>query len=570
MKIIGLNSGEYNSSACFIEDGNIKFAIQEERLNRQKFTKKFPTLSIKKILRNRNLKLSDIDYIGVGWNPSLHMNLFNPLISENRTFRENNLYTISDNLFNLTNREFGNYTLVKHDNKKFPDIYHINHHISHASTAFYLSNLKEAAILTCDFRGENQCTTWGIGKNNKIKILQSQNMPNSLGLMYATYTSLLGFKPDSDEWKVMAMSAYNVDCENYIKKIKSTYSLKKNGILELNQKYYFNFYQEGVENHLYTNELLKLLNRSSTTYKATQNKDDIKIAKALQVCAEEILVHFLNHLFKITNCKNVVLGGGFFMNSVFNGKIETKTKFKNSYISFAPTDTGNSIGSALYIYHDIKNRPRKAINSTALLGSSFKNKDILKSLKRRDIKYLKLKNFAKTVSIECAKGSVVAYFRNKMEFGDRALGCRSIIADPRFLETKDKINKSVKYRESFRPFAPSVIFEECSKYFNVRKGYTYNYMERVVKVKSQYRQKLEAITHLDNSARVHTVEKKDNPDFHKILKEFQKITTFPILLNTSFNINGEPIVCTPDDAISTFYNSKIDVLVIGDYMVKKI
>ena len=209
MKIIGLNSGEYNSSACFIEDGIIKFAVQEERLNRQKFTKKFPTSNIKEILKNRNLKLSDIDYIGVGWNPSLHMNLFNPLISENRTLRENNLYTISDNLFNLTKREFGNYTLVKHDNKKFPDIYHVNHHISHAGTAFYLSNLKEAAILTCDFRGENQSTTWGIGKKNKIKILQSQNMPNSLGLMYATYTSLLGFKPDSDEWKVMAMSAYN-------------------------------------------------------------------------------------------------------------------------------------------------------------------------------------------------------------------------------------------------------------------------------------------------------------------------------------------------------------------------
>ena len=263
MNIIGLNSGELNSSACLIQNGEIKFAIQEERLNRNKFTKDFPLLSIKKILEKTNLKLSDIDYVSVGWNPSLHMNFYNPLISKNRTLREYNFYTISDNLFNLTDRKFGNYTLVKHDNKYFPETYHINHHISHASTAFYLSDFNEAAILTCDFRGENQCTTFGIGKGNKVKIIESQNLPNSLGLLYAAYTSLLGFKYDSDEWKVMAMSAYNVDCSEYFKKIRSTYSLKKNGILELDQKYYLNPFQDRAKNNLYTDKLLTLLKKKT-------------------------------------------------------------------------------------------------------------------------------------------------------------------------------------------------------------------------------------------------------------------------------------------------------------------
>ena len=569
MNIIGLNSGELNSSACLVQNGHVKFAIQEERLNRNKFTKDFPVLSIKKILETTNLKLSDIDYVSVGWNPSLHMNFYNPLVSKNRTLREYNFYTISDNLFNLTDRKFGNYTLVKHDNKDFPETYHINHHISHASTAFYLSDFNEAAILTCDFRGENQCTTFGIGKGNKIKIIESQNLPNSLGLLYAAYTSLLGFKHDSDEWKVMAMSAYNVDCSEYFKKIRSTYSLKKNGILELDQKYYLNPFQDRAKNNLYTDKLLTLLKKKNSQYKSKKNIHDIKIAKALQLCSEEIVTHFLNHLYKVTKCKNVVLGGGFFMNSVFNGKIESKTKFKKSYISFAPTDTGNCIGSALYTYFDIKNKPRKKINSTALLGPSYSNEEILKSLVRRNIKFSKLKNFASTVANECEKGLVVAYFRNRMEFGDRSLGCRSILADPRYSSTKDKINKSVKYRENFRPFAPSVISEKSSKYFETRKNTNYNYMEKVIKVKKEHRNKLKAVTHLDNSARVQTVNKRDNADFHRILEEFEKITGYPILLNTSYNINGEPVVCTPDDAISTFYNSQIDSLIIGDYLVKK-
>ena len=217
MYILGINTGEYNSSACILRNGQIKFAIQEERLNREKFTKKFPYKSIQKCLENQNIKFSDIDYVSFGWNPSNHMSRFNPLISSHRSYREHNFYTLSDNLFNLAKREHGSHTQIIHDNPSFPRVYHINHHQCHAANAFYMSNFKSAAILTCDFRGEHESTTFNIGNDVKIYKLAEQNLPNSLGKFYATFTELLGYKSDSDEWKVMAMSAYPYICKDEIK-----------------------------------------------------------------------------------------------------------------------------------------------------------------------------------------------------------------------------------------------------------------------------------------------------------------------------------------------------------------
>ena len=566
--ILGLNSGEFNSSACILKDGKVTFAVQEERLNREKFTKKFPVKSIQACLKHENIKLKDIDFVSIGWNPSAHMISYNSKFSGERVLRENNLYTISDNLFNLTKRSPGNYTLVKHENSQhMPEAYHVQHHMCHSSNAFFLSNFKNAAILTVDFKGENQCTTWSFGKNNKIKILQYQNIPNSLGIIYATFTALLGYKPDSDEWKVMAMSAYNVDCSRYVKKIKSTYQLIANGKLKLNKKYYGFF--EKNNKKLYTKKLLKLLKVKKVFYKKKPTIQDISIAKALQLCSEEIAIHFLKHLYKLTKSKNLVLGGGFFMNSVFNGKIKEKTNFKNIFIPYAPTDTGNSIGSSLYTYYCILNKPRKKIFNSALLGPEYKNNEIKSVLKKRKVKFIKINNVPKVVAKICNDGEIVAYFNNRLEFRDRALGCRSIIADPRKAKIKKEINDSIKYREAYRPFAPSIIQNSASKFFEVPNNYECKYMEKVIKVKKEFTGALAAITHLDNSARLQTVNRKDNKDFYNILKEFEKLTKFPILLNTSFNINGEPMVNSPDDAISTFYKCNLKVMVIGNYLVRK-
>ncbi len=569
MKILGLNAGEFNTSASVLKNGEITCAAQEERFTREKFTKEFPYNSIKFCLNKEKLKLSEFDAISFGWNPASHMENYNVEISKKRTLREFNLYTMSDNLFNLTKRETGDYTMVRHGDKRYiPEIYHIKHHLCHASNAFFLSNFDEAAILTVDFKGEKQCTTWCYGKDNQIKVLDYQNIPHSLGIIYATFTSILGYRPDSDEWKVMAMSAYDLKCEEYTKKIKSTYSLLKNGKIELKKNFY-GFLQK-KNKYLYTDNLLKLLNLKNTNYKKTPIENDIKIAKSLQFCAEEIATHYLKHLFKLTKCKNLVLGGGFFMNSVFNGKIDNITNFKNIFIPYAPTDTGNSIGSSLYTYYCIKKNHRKKISNTALLGPNYSNKEVEKALIKNKLKYQKLKDHAKTVAKECNNGGIVAYFRNRLEFGDRALGCRSILADPRYKKTKDKINSLIKYREKYRPFAPAVVQEKAKDFFEVGSKYKCDYMEKVIKVKKEYTDKLSAVTHFDKSGRLQTVSKKNNIDFYKILVEFNKLTGFPILLNTSFNMNGEPMVNNPNDAINTFLKSGLDTMIIEDFLVKKL
>ena len=568
MKILGLNAGEFNTSASMLIKGEITAAVQEERFTRNKFTKEFPYNSIRYCLAEEKLKISDLDAISFGWNPSAHMNSYNEQFSRTRILRENNLYSMSDNLFNLSNRNVGDFTLVKHGNtKSMPEIFHVQHHLCHASTAFFLSNFDEAAILTADFKGETQCTTWSYGKGNNIKTIDFQNIPDSLGIIYATFTQLLGYKADSDEWKVMAMSAHNVDCKNYIKKIRSTYTLLNNGKLKLNKSFYGFFTKENK--NLYTKKLLNLLNVKKVFYKNNPLEKDILIAKALQFCAEEIAIHFLKHLYNLTKCKNLVLGGGFFMNSVFNGKISEKTNFKNVYISYAPTDTGNSIGSSLFTYHCIKKHKRKFISNSALLGPKYSNNYIESILTKRKIKFKKIVNHSKVIAKECFNGGVVAYFRNRLEFGDRSLGCRSIIADPRFEKTKDLINSSIKYREKYRPFAPSVIEEKADKFFSVKKGYKCKYMEKVIKVKPEFRNKLSAVTHYDGTGRLQTVSKKENIDFYNILSEFEKLSGFPILLNTSFNMNGEPVVNNPEDALKTFFNCKLKTMVIGNYLIKK-
>lgn len=567
--ILGLNYGEFNSSACLLKNGLVKIAIQEERLNREKFTKKFPIQSIEKILKTEKIDISKIEFVTVGWDPSKHMVKYNPLISSFRSMREYNFYTVSDNLLNLkSNRNLGSYTSVTHNSKNFPKIFHINHHLSHAANSFYLSNFKSAAILTCDYRGEYESTTFNVGSGSKIKKIKSINLPNSLGKLYSTFTELLGFKCDSDEWKVMALSAYNLECKDEIKKIKQCYKLSDNGNFELVSKY-FEYSDAGNSNHHYSSYLLDLFNIKKVEYNSVPTKKQIKIAKALQICSEEIGLYFLNHLYKLTKKKNLVLGGGFFLNSVFNGKIIKKTNFENLYIPFAPSDAGNSIGSALYLYYNILNNSRKKINNTPFLGLKYDDSQILEAIRRKKLKFKIIKNKHKFIAEQCKKNKVVALFQGKFEFGDRALGCRSIIANPLSEKIKDIVNKSVKYREKYRPFAPSVTEEGFDKYFETSDCKNNNYMERVLKIRKQFIKNLMGVAHLDHTARVQTVNKKTNPDFYKILKEFENISGFPILLNTSFNVNGEPIVSSPDDAIKTFFNSGLDLLLLNNILISK-
>jgi len=566
--ILGINDGEVNSSAALLSNGQIRFGAPEERFTREKLTKKFPKAAIDFCLNSEGITLSDLSAIAQGWNAGAHLQSYNPLISSNRTHREFNFYTIADNFLNLTKRSTGDFVKVQFaDEFNLPPIYHIQHHRCHAANAFYLSNFENAAILTADSRGENECTTWGFGQAGKLSILQKQQIPNSLGEFYATYTSLLGYKRDSDEWKVMAMSAYPGDCSEEIKKIKQTYRLLPNGELLLDQRFY-----SGMQVHsqnLYSLALVELLGMPLGFKNEIPKEEEMKLAKAMQICAEDIATHFLNHLYDITKLEKVVLAGGFFMNSVFNGKVLDKTKFRQCYVPYAPSDAGNAIGAALFLNHDILGNDRQHIGNSSLIGPSYTDNVIESTLIRRGIKFEKLQNAHRTAAEEIYKGRVVAVFWGAMEFGDRALGCRSIVADPRREEMKDKINKLVKYREAYRPFAPAILEEKVHHFFKVNPGFSCRYMEKVVQTKDTFKSRLPATTHIDGSSRVQTVNREESPDFYQFIEEFEKLSGLPIVVNTSFNVNGEPLVNSPDDAISTFFNSGLEVLILGNFLVRK-
>ncbi|MFY7880105.1 MAG: carbamoyltransferase [Lacibacter sp.] len=571
MIVLGLNHGEINSSAAIVKNGKLTAGSPEERFLREKLTKKFPQRSIQFCLDYEGIQLSQCDFIAQAWNPMASQNKFSPYVSAMRTssLREDYYYGITDNLFNMVQRKPQDWVFMDYPRETgLPPVYFVQHHRTHAAASFFLSPFEEAAILTADFRGELESVTMGRGRDNKLELFKKLDLPHSIGMFYAAYTELLGYKPDSDEWKVMALSAYDIECEKEYEIIKSTIRLTDDGLFELDQNYY-----QGVVDVLpgiYASKLRDALGGRVGKKGEVPDEWHIKIAKAMQRVSEEIAVHMLSHLHSIAKCDSLVVGGGFFMNSVFNGRIANLTPFKNIYIPYAPTDAGNSIGAAFYVAHQIKNEPRVVCDNPSSIGPVFSDEQIEEVLNRRKISYKKESNMARAVAEILSQGKVVAFFNGRMEFGDRALGCRSILGDPRNPEMKDIINGLIKYREAYRPFAPSILAEKVHDYFLVEDGFTCNYMEKVVLFKDEKKKDVPAVVHFDGSGRVQTVSKETNPDYHMVISEFERITGVPIVLNTSFNINGEPIALTPDDALNTFFNSGIEHLFLSGYHIRKL
>ena len=568
MIVLGLNHGEINSSAALFSGRTIIAGAPEERFNRQKLTRLFPHQAIRYCLDFANIELSDIDYVAQAWNPGALWAKYNPGISTYRAKREDYFYSIPDHLFDVGSREPKEWVCMQFPKESvIPSVYYVNHHLTHAANAFFLSPFEEAAILTADWRGEFECMNAGVGKGSMIEIDQRQTVPDSLGMFYATFTELLGYRPDSDEWKVMALSAFDVDCDKHVKNIRSTIDLCDDGTLRLDQSYYKGTIVD--QPNLYTSRLVTLL--GGRVGQRDNELDDwsISVAKAMQLVSEEIATHFLRHLHRRTGLSQVVLGGGFFMNSVYNGKVLDQTPFKQAYISYAPSDVGNSIGAALYVAHCIHDLERECSNNLSFIGPEFHHEEIVATLNRRKIAYRELASPEKTVAELIASGHIVAHFYGRMEFGERALGNRSILADPRDPEIKDRINSMIKYRESYRPFAPAVLSDKAHEYFDVNPECSSRFMESVVPVKAEHRASLRGITHIDGSARLQTVEAEENGRFYRIIKEVEELTGVPVVLNTSFNINGEPIVLSPDDALTTFFNSGLLYLVMDDVLVEK-
>ena len=566
--VLGLNHGEINSSAALVQDGRLVSGCPEERFNRQKRSKVFPSSALSFCLEAGGITLEECDAIAQAWNPGAAWAKFNPLLSSSRIGREQYFYAVPDNLFNIAERRSPNWVKMEMAPESgLPPIYYIQHHRSHAGNAFYLSPYEEAAILTCDWRGEFECTTLSHGRGTEIETLQTQNIPQSLGMFYGTFTEFLGYRPDSDEWKVMALSAFDVDCTKYEQKIRETIRLNDDGTIELDQSFYKGALLDQPKT--YTNKFVEMFDGREGKPGEEVQEWHCGVAKAMQNVAEDMATHLLNNLFELTGCKNLTLAGGFFMNSVFNGRALDKTPFENLYISFAPADVGNSIGAALYLNHQILGGKREIAHNTSFIGPEFNDSDIEMALKRRGIRYEFFDEIEDEIARVIAEGAIIGVLNGPMEFGERALGNRSILADPRYFETKDKINSAIKYREAYRPFAPAILAHRASDVLEVGEDFSCPFMEKVVPIRPEWRERLEAVCHVDGSGRAQTVDPDGNPSFFRIISAFEKLTGVPVVLNTSFNINGEPIVLSPDDAISTFFNSGLDYLCLGRYLISK-
>jgi carbamoyltransferase len=567
MRIIGLLSQFWISSAVLLKDGKVVAGAAEERFNREKVSRKFPHAAMDFCLKEGKCSLEDIDYVAVGWNPGIHIRTYNRRFSETFRWHAEFLYNVPNSLLRHRKDKQVNWVEQRFMHPKGETkVIYVTHHLAHAANAFYLSPYKEAAIITVDGRGEDETAFFGVGKNNKITELGTIVHPQSLGLFYSTLTQFLGFEPHVDEWKVMALASYGTRDNKYYHKLKQILRHLPDGTFEFDLTY-FDYYLHD-KHSFYSPKMRSLLGepRKSDDGYTQRHKD---IAAALQQITEETLVHMLEWLHAKTKQKNLVVSGGVFMNSVFNGKITERTPFKNVFISSCPDDSGISIGAAAYVHHDILGLPRMQPQEHNYWGPEYGDKEIKDTIQKYKLTARKLPDIEKHTAQLLAHGKIIGWFQGKMEFGQRALGNRSILANPRMAEMKDLVNRVIKYREGFRPFAPSILEERVAEYFECDKNARVPFMERVFMIRKDKQSEIPAVTHVDGSGRLQTVSKKHSPRYYQLIKEFEKLTGTPVVMNTSFNLKGEPVVMTPTDAIRTFNSSGLDALVLGDYLLTK-
>ena len=569
MYILGISCYYHDSSAALLKDGKIVAAVQEERFTRKKHDTSFPVNSIKYCLSNQNISIKDIDYITFYEKPLLK---FERLLYQHlQGFPKTIKIFIQSMPFWLTHK-LRIAKIVKRELGYKKDIIFIEHHLTHAAS-FLISPFEEAAIVTIDGVGEWTTTTYGVGRGNEIRLIKEIKFPSSLGLLYSTITAYLGFKVNNSEYKVMGLSSYgdmNRKTNIYYEKLRKVLDLKNDGSFRMNMDYFiYQFYDR-----MPSKKLCDLLGGPIRKFNSEITQRHKDIAAALQILYEDVFIKILNHAYKETKCKNLVLGGGSALNSVANGKILSNTPFKKIWIQPDPGDGGSSIGGAVFLYNSILGKKRIFELKDASLGPEFSTKEIKNFLNKNKIKYQSFKNnreLVKKVAKLIHEENVMGWFQGRMEWGPRALGNRSILSDACNPKMRDILNLKVKHREKFRPFAPVVCEDDALKYFLCDKPVPKptDFMLMVYPIKKQWRQKIPSVTHVDGSGRLQTIRKQQNPLYYNLIKEFGKLSGIPILINTSFNIRGEPIVCTPDDAYKCMMGTEIDYLVIDKFLIKK-
>jgi carbamoyltransferase len=566
MYVLGISSYAHESSCALIKDGRICALGEEERFNREKHTSKFPEKAIRYCLDKEKITLADVEAITFFWVP---LKEFRDNLSHFLRYLPASINLLrapsgSDDLGFLSRvlamKNVGRELQSRFHLKRRPELKFIEHHLCHAASAFLISEFDEAAILTVDGRGESTSTMMSVGKGSKITKLREIAVPHSLGHLYASMTDHLGFKPFFDEWKVMGMSAYGKD--TYVKDFADMIRFDDDGVYRLNLEY-FSFHTHGQTKWLSEKFLAKFGPKRARGDEYTQHYYDL--AYALQKLVETAGVRLARHMYATTGLPNLCMAGGVVLNCLMNREIVAHTGFENFFFQPIANDAGTSLGSALYHYHSSGDRPRDFVFDNVYWGPEFTDDEIEAALQSHAVKYHKTLHVAAETARHIADGKIVGWFQGRMESGPRALGNRSITTDPTRPDMKDKLNARVKRREGFRPFAPSVLEEKWQEYFTMPKNQPSPYMILIGDVIEGWKKKLPAITHVDGTARVHTVSRKVNPRYHELISEFEKISGVPVLLNTSFNEN-EPIVCGPDDAVRCFLRTEFDVLAIGNFI----
>lgn len=560
MNILGISCFYHDSAACLVKDGKIISAVQEERFNRKKNSSDFPVQSINFCLQSADLTVYDIDYVVFYEKPFLKFQRV--VLSHLRSypFSIKNFLRVMPHW--LDDRLIIPLILKKEIGYNGKVLF-IEHHLAHAASAFFVSPFEEAVVITSDGVGEWATTTIGEGRNNEIQISKELHYPNSLGLLYSAITTYLGFEANRGEGKVMALSDYGKPV--YVDKLKEIITIKLDGSFSINTKYFS--FNEGTR--MYSNKFVKTFGKPRLPgAKIEQRHYDI--AASLQKIIEEILLLIANEAYKKTKLTNLCLAGGTFLNCVANSEILKKTSFKNMFIQPAAGDSGGAIGAALYTYHTLLKEPRKHIMRDAYLGPKFSSTQIKRHLLNKNAKFKEFKNhqdLIKQVAEKIAQDKIIGWFQGGMEWGPRALGHRSILANPCNPSMKDILNEKVKHREWFRPYGVSIIREELNNFFDM--DIDSPFMLLVGKVKESKKGLIPSAIHVDGTSRIQTITKEDNDVFYELVKEFKNITNIPMIINTSFNDNNEPIVCTPEDAYSCFTKTKMDYLVLGNFFIEK-
>src|SRR3989344_598867 len=554
--ILGISCFYHDSAAVLIKNGDMVAAAHEERFTRKKHDDSFPGNAIKFCLSFEGITLDDISCIAFYDKPLLKFErIVESFIKswpwDYKMFVRAMPIWLKDKLW------------VKDKIKKELNykglIYFCEHHMSHAASSFFVSPFREALILTMDGVGEWATTTIGHGKDKEIKIIKQIDYPDSLGLFYSLFTYYLGFKPNSAEYKVMGLAPYGRP--KYVNELKKLIEIYNDGSFKLNRKFFKSFYSiENVTDKL--ESLFKVKKRKFGDQLEQFHKD---LAASLQDVTNQIVVKLASCAKKETGFDNLCLAGGVALNCVTNSEILKKCGFKNIYIQPSAGDAGGALGAAYYVWNQVLENERRFEMSHAFWGPSYENNQIKDFLESKGVEYefLSDEDIIKKTAELIKNQNVIGWLRGRMEWGPRALGARSILADPRNKDNWQRVNLKIKFRESFRPFAPSVLKEDSLSYFNLGDS---PYMLFIADVKND---EIPAVTHIDKTARIQTVDQNSNPCYYSLIKEFKRITGCPVVINTSFNVRGEPIVCSPEDAFNTFIKTDIDYLVLENFLLDK-